>query len=100
MDITGVVHTNRGIIMTLSKHASLQFGIALIGFTLWTAADSWYLLTGLPIASGLAVVTGALAGVLVSTVVHEWSHLAGAVLGGSAYKVPKKFGLYIYDFDF
>jgi hypothetical protein len=86
--------------MTLSKHASLQFGIALIGFTLWTAADSWYLLTGLPIASGLAVVTGALAGVLVATVVHEWSHLAGAVLGGSAYRVPKKFGLFVYDFDF
>ena len=41
MDITGVVYTNRGIIMTLSKHASLQFGLALIGITLWRAADSW-----------------------------------------------------------
>ncbi len=86
--------------MTLGKHAGLQFGLALIGFTLWTAADSWYLLTGLAIANGLAVVTGALAGVLVSTVVHEWSHLAGAVLSGSAYKVPKKPGLFVYDFDF
>ena len=27
MDITGVVHTHRGILMTLSKHASLQFGL-------------------------------------------------------------------------
>jgi hypothetical protein len=86
--------------MTLSKHAGLQFGLALIGFTLWTAADSWYLLTGLAIANGLAVVTAALAAVLVSTVVHEWSHLAGAVVSGSAYKVPKKPGLFVYEFDF
>lgn len=100
MDITGVVHSNKGMIMTLGKHASLQIGIALIGFTLWTAADSWYLLTGLAIANGLAVVTAALAGVLVSTVVHEWSHLAGVVVSGSAYKVPNKFGLFVYDFDF
>ena len=86
--------------MTQYKHASLHAGIALISFTLWTAADSWYLLTGLAIASGLAVVTGALAGLVVSTVVHEWSHFAGVVLSGSAYKIPKKYGLFVYDFDF
>jgi hypothetical protein len=86
--------------MTLYKHAGFQFGIALILFTLWAAADSWYLLTGFGISQALAVLTAALAGLAVSTVIHEWSHLAGAVVSGSKYRIPKKLGFFVYDFDF
>jgi hypothetical protein len=86
--------------MMLFKHAALQFGIALIAFTLWAAADSWYLLTELSIASGLSIVMAAIAGVAVSTVVHEWFHFGGAIASGSAYTIPTKFGFFVYDFDY
>jgi len=82
------------------KHAALQFGIAVIAFTLWAAADSWYLLTELGLANALSVLLAAIAGLAVSTVVHEWSHFAGAIASGSSYSVPKKFGFFVYDFDF
>jgi hypothetical protein len=86
--------------MMLYKHAALQFGIALLAFTLWTAADSWFLLTGLGLANALSILLAAIAGVAVVTVIHEWSHLAGAVASGSAYTIPEKFGFFVYDFDF
>lgn len=84
----------------LAKHAALQFGIGLIAFTLWAAADSWYLLTELPIASGLSIVLAAIAGAAVSTVIHEWFHFGGAIVSGSAYSIPQKFGFFVYDFDY
>ncbi len=82
------------------KHAALQFGLALVAFSMWAAADSWYLLTGLPLASGLSILTGALAGLAVATVIHEWSHFLGARLAGASYKIPKKFGFFVFDYDF
>ncbi|MEP5763026.1 MAG: hypothetical protein ABJ308_00460 [Halieaceae bacterium] len=86
--------------MMIFKHAALQFGIALIAFTLWAAADSWYLLTELAIANALSVLLAALAGVALSTVIHEWGHYAGARLSDSAHTIPEKFGLFVYDFDY
>ncbi len=84
----------------LYKHAALHIGIALLVFTMWAAADSWYLLTGLAIANALAVITALLAGVTITSVVHEWSHFAGARFSNSSYSIPKKFGTFVYDFDF
>ena len=86
--------------MTIYRHAALQFGLALLLFLLWTAADSWYLLTGLVLANSLSVLTAALAGVALATIFHEWSHFAGTVLGGSRYGIPGKPGLFVYEFDF
>ncbi len=86
--------------MTLYKHAALQMGIALLVFTLWAAADSWYLLTGLAIASALAIITALLAGITLASIVHEWSHFAGARFSNSSYTIPKKTGTFVYDFDF
>ncbi len=86
--------------MMLLKHAAVQVGIALAVFTLWTAADSWYLLTDLPIANGLSIILAAIAGAAVSTVIHEWSHFGGAVFSGSAYTIPEKPGFFVYNFDY
>jgi hypothetical protein len=86
--------------MTLYKHAALQIGLALLAFTMWTAADSWYLLTKLPLAEVLSVITAVIAGLTIGTVVHEWGHLAGAHWSSSSYAVAKKFGFFVYDFDF
>jgi len=67
---------------------------------LFAAADSWVLLSGLGLASLLAVVAGALAGITTTTLVHEWFHLAGVRFAGGAYDIPDKLGLFVYDWDF
>jgi len=84
----------------LIKHAGIQFGIALLLFTLWAAADAWYTVTGLGVATALSLLLALIAGVAIATVVHEWFHLLGAKLGGAAYRIPDKPGLFVYDYDF
>ena len=82
------------------KHAAVQFGVVLLLFTLWTATDTWYLITGFGIAETLNVVVAAITGAITTSVVHEWFHFAGARLAGAHYTVPDRFGLFVYDFDF
>ncbi len=84
----------------LGMHAAVHLFVAVATLTLWAAADSWFLLTGLGLASFLSVLTAAIAGAVVSTVIHEWFHLAGARYSGATYKIPEKPGLFIYDWDF
>ena len=59
---------------------------------------------GLPLTAGIAniltVVTAALAGLALATVLHEWSHFAGAHFGGASYSVTPKPGFFVYEFDF
>ena len=82
------------------KHFAAQFGVALLLFTLWAATDTWFLVTGFGIANALSIVVAAITGAILTTVVHEWSHFAGARLAGATYTVPKRFGLFVYDYDF
>jgi hypothetical protein len=82
------------------KHATAHFLALLAAFSLWAAADTWLIVTGLGLASVLAVVTGAIAGVTVNTVLHEWSHYAGARLAGAACDTPDKLGVFVYDYKF
>lgn len=84
----------------LFMHALTHFLIATMVLALWAAADSWYLLTELALANVLSIATAAVAGVVISTLIHEWFHYAGAKFSGSSYKIPAKRGLFVYDFDF
>jgi hypothetical protein len=84
----------------LTRHAVIHLLVWVVAFCLFAAADSWSSLTGLAIASLLAVVTGALAGLATVTLIHEWFHFAGAWLSGGAYTIPAKPGLFVYDWDF
>jgi len=86
--------------MPVYRHAAVHFPLALVAFTLWAAADSWYLLTGLGIASVLSIITAIVAGTSVSLVIHEWLHFAGAAASGAAYKIPAKQGLFVFDFNY
>jgi hypothetical protein len=86
--------------MPLYKHAGVQFGAALLAFTLWAAADSWYLLSGLNAAALLSLITALLAGLAVTTVVHEWAHYLGARYAKAQYKPAKRAGFFIFDYDF
>lgn len=86
--------------MRLAKLAATHFGVWLLVFSLFAAADSWSQLTGLGIASLLSAVTGAIAGVVTVTLVHEWFHYLGARFSGGRYDIPGGLGLFVYDWDF
>lgn len=86
--------------LALTKHAAIHLLLWVLVFSLYAAADSWYLLTKLGLALLLSVVTGLLAGITTTTLVHEWFHLLGAWRSGGAYSIPAKPGLFVYDWKF
>jgi len=84
----------------LAKLMGVHLLTALLVLSLFAAAVSWSVVSGLGIASALSVATGALAGITLSTLVHEWFHYAGARYAGASFTVPKKLGLFLYDWHF
>ncbi|MEZ5502065.1 MAG: hypothetical protein R3E50_05180 [Halioglobus sp.] len=84
----------------LGKLARTHALVALAALSLFAAADSWNTVTGLALAGLLCIVTGALAGVTLTTLVHEWFHLLGARYAGAAYDIPTRQSLFVYDWDF
>jgi hypothetical protein len=86
--------------MRLARLASTHALVFVVALSLFAAADSWSTITGLGIATVLCVVTGALAGITITTLVHEWFHYLGARYSGAAYDIPDKQGLFLYNWDF
>ncbi len=86
--------------MRLARLASTHGLIFVAALSLFAAADSWSAITGLGIATVLCIVTGALAGITMTTLVHEWFHYWGARYSGAAYDIPHKQGLFLYNWDF
>ncbi len=84
----------------ISKLALAHASIWLVVFCLFAAAESWQQLSGLGIATLLAILSGAAAGFATTNFIHEWSHLLGAVVAGGRYKIPDKVGMFVYDWDF
>ena len=84
----------------LAKLMGVHLLVALLVLSLFAAAVSWSVVSGLGIASALSVATGALAGITLSTLIHEWFHYAGARYAGASFTVPKKLGLFLYDWHF
>ena len=85
------------------RRLMLAVGHTLLGggvFALWAAADAWQAVTGLFAAALLAVVMAVPAGAVFATLVHEWCHFLGARLAGARYRVPARFGLFVFDFDY
>ncbi len=84
----------------LTKLAAVHALVWLMAMGLFAAADSWRMLSDLSLASLLAVVTGAVAGIVSANVLHEWGHYLGARRSGGAFEIPEKLGLFVYDWDF
>lgn len=87
----------------VDRRAKLVGGHLLIGvslFCLWAAADAWQAVTQLRAAALLSVLAAIPAGFVFGTLVHEWCHFAGARLSGARYRIPERFGLFVFDFDF
>ena len=84
----------------LAKLMGVHLLVAMLVLSLFAAAVSWSAVSGLGLASLLSVATGALAGITLSTLVHEWFHYAGARYAGASFAVPEKLGLFLYDWHF
>jgi hypothetical protein len=84
----------------LAKLAGTHALVFLIALSLFAAADSWHAVTGLGIASLLCVVTAVLAGVAITTLVHEWFHYLGARYARAAFDIPTRQGLFVFNWDF
>lgn len=78
--------------------AHLILVFVLLGIFLATA--NWYALSASPLAAALSVVTGLLAGAVITTLIHEWFHYAGALaVRGHCHRV-KRINLFAFDWDF
>jgi len=78
--------------------AHLTIVLALLGIFL--AASGWHALSASPLAAGLSVATGLFAGAIVTTLVHEWFHYAGALaVRGHCHRV-QRINLFAFDWDF
>lgn len=60
-----------------------DIGLALAALTIWGAADTWAIASGLWLAKIVAVGNGILVGVLIGFLFHEWGHFAGAYWSGA-----------------
>jgi len=86
--------------LRLAKLARTHALVFLGALSAFAAADSWSALSGLGIAGFLSVITGALAGVTIATLIHEWFHYLGARQSGARFDIPSRQGLFLYDWDF
>lgn len=86
--------------LRLARLAGVHLLVLLLALSGFAAADSWSVVTGLGIASLLSFVTGALAGIVVANLVHEWFHLAGARFTGGVFDIPARLSLFVYNWDF
>lgn len=84
----------------LAKLAGTHALVFLLALSLFAAADSWNTVTGLGIAGLLSVVTAVLAGVAITTLVHEWFHYLGARYAKAAFDIPARQGLFVFNWNF
>lgn len=97
---TGPATARRSRAARLSKLAGTHSLILLLALSGFAAADSWSAISGLGIAGLLCIVTGVLAGITVTTLVHEWFHYLGARFSGGSFDIPTRQALFVYDWDF
>jgi len=81
----------------LARNHGVVFLVAVLSFA---AADTWYVLSGLLIAQVLCVTIAALAGITITTLVHEWFHYWGARFARAHISIPTRPGLFVYVWDF
>jgi hypothetical protein len=66
------------------KNVATYQGIAALALvTLWAAADTWYVTTGLLIANIISILNALVAGSLLASLFHEWGHFSGARISKS-----------------
>ena len=58
--------------------------IALASLSLWAAADTWYLVSGLGFALAVSVLDAIFVGYILGALFHEWGHYTGAKFSGAS----------------
>ena len=86
---------------TLFSLLARDTAIALAVLSIWAAADTWYLVSGLGFALAISVLDAIFVGYILGALFHEWGHYTGAKLSGaSAPRVkPKGTSLFRFNFD-
>ncbi|MEZ5556691.1 hypothetical protein [Haliea sp.] len=73
--------------------------VALL-LAIFAAANDWFRSSALPIAAILGVLSGAAAGAIICTLVHEWFHYLGAIATRGRYRRPSRLALFAFEWDF
>ena len=76
--------------------------VIFAALSLWAAADTWYVTSGLWLAQVVALGDAILVGLILASLFHEWGHYTGTVLsGGAATRVqPRRLSFFRFRFDF
>ena len=77
-----------------------HFLMVMGALTLWGAADAWAAVSDLGLARLVAVANAFIAAYVITGVLHEWGHFAGARLSGAASPVHEKPINHFFMFDF
>ncbi|HBM84351.1 MAG TPA: hypothetical protein DD808_04300 [Halieaceae bacterium] len=80
--------------------AAAHAALALILLALFAAANNWYQSSSLILAAVLGVLSGAAAGGIICTLVHEWFHYLGALAARGQYSRPARLALFAFEWDF
>ena len=83
----------------LWKPALRDVSVVLAALSLFAAADAWYEITGLRFAAVLSALDGILVGALITALIHEWGHFAGARWSGAIAPLGKPSSLPLFVFD-
>ena len=84
----------------LSKHALVHIGVISIAFIAFIAVCKFlvpHISHGTDLCAHLAAI---FLGAVTAAIFHEWSHLIGAKIGRSAYTIPRKSGVFIFEWNF
>lgn len=97
VDATAVRAEN---LKNLKKVGTVHFVAVVAALTLFGAANTWALTSGLALALIVAVAAAYIAGTALSGILHEYGHYSGAVLSGAPHKVLEKPARYFFMFNF
>lgn len=87
-------------IANLKKHAAVYGIAAVASLVLFGAAYTWATTSGWPIAVVAGVAAAFIAGMVLSSIFHEWGHYAGAALSGSSIKIADQPSNYFFFLGF
>lgn len=84
----------------LKKHGAM-YGLAVVAsLTLFGAAHTWASSSGWALATWTGVAAAFAAGMVLSSIFHEWGHYAGAALSGSTIKIADQPSNYFFFLGF
>lgn len=86
--------------VSVAHMAALHGAAALALLALFAAADAWGAASTAPPAGIASILAGLLAGFLLTSLTHEWSHFFGALACGGRYHPVPRAGLFAFNWDF